>query len=73
MDDIKDGLRYIFQTNNSLTFCVSASGHAAMELSLCNLLEPNDILLIGVTGIWGERAADMASRYGLKKFLKKKK
>ncbi|XP_055526292.1 alanine--glyoxylate aminotransferase [Wyeomyia smithii] len=64
MDDIKEGIRYLFQTNNAATFCLSASGHGGMEATLCNLLEDGDILLIGHTGHWGDRAADMASRYG---------
>uniref|UniRef100_U5EHZ8 Alanine--glyoxylate aminotransferase n=1 Tax=Corethrella appendiculata TaxID=1370023 RepID=U5EHZ8_9DIPT len=64
MDDIKVGMQYIFQTKNPATLCVSASGHAGMEATLCNLLEDGDILLVGVTGHWGNRAADMGRRYG---------
>ncbi|ETN58525.1 serine-pyruvate aminotransferase, mitochondrial [Anopheles darlingi] len=64
MDDIKEGMRYLFQTRNAATFCLSASGHGGMEATLCNLLEDGDVILIGHTGHWGDRAADMASRYG---------
>ncbi|XP_058057202.1 alanine--glyoxylate aminotransferase [Anopheles bellator] len=64
MDDIKEGVRYLFQTRNAATFCLSASGHGGMEATLCNLLEDGDVVLIGHTGHWGDRAADMASRYG---------
>lgn len=64
MDEIKEGCQYIFQTKNPVTLCVSASGHGAMETALCNLIEDGDIVLIGVTGIWGQRASDMAKRYG---------
>ena len=28
MDDIKSGVQYIFQTNNTMTFALSATGHA---------------------------------------------
>ena len=28
MDDIKAGVQYIFQTNNTMTFALSATGHA---------------------------------------------
>lgn len=48
MDDIKDGIRYVFQTNNAATMCVSASGHAGMEASLTNLIEEGDVVLVGV-------------------------
>lgn len=64
MDDIKEGLKYVFQTRNALTLCISASGHGGMEAALCNLIEEGDVVLCGVTGLWGKRAADMASRYG---------
>lgn len=64
MDEIKEGVQYIFQTKNPVTMCVSASGHGAMEAALCNLIEDGDRVLIGVTGIWGQRAGDMARRHG---------
>lgn len=66
MDDIKEGCKYIFQTQNPVTLCVSASGHGAMETALCNLIEDGDRVLIGVTGIWGQRAGEMAKRHGAK-------
>lgn len=64
MDDIKEGIQYIFQTKNPLSLCVSASGHGGMETALCNLIEEGDVVLCGVTGLWGRRAGDMATRYG---------
>ncbi|CAO1373147.1 unnamed protein product [Diamesa hyperborea] len=64
MDDIKKGLKYLFQTMNPLTLCVSGPGHAGMEAAFCNLIEEGDVVLVCVTGIWGERAADMARRQG---------
>lgn len=64
MDDVKEGMKYLFQTRNPVTLCVSASGHGGMEASLCNLIETGDIVLCAVTGLWGRRAGDMATRYG---------
>ncbi|CAK9797800.1 Alanine--glyoxylate aminotransferase [Anthophora quadrimaculata] len=64
MDEIKAGLQYVFQTKNRLTLALSASGHGGMEACLINLLEPGDTILIVKCGIWGERAADMATRIG---------
>lgn len=64
MDDIKEGLKYVFQTRNAVTLCISASGHAGMEAALCNLIEEGDVVLCAVTGLWGRRAGDMAERYG---------
>lgn len=62
MDEIKAGLQYVFQTNNRLTLALSASGHGGMEACLINLLEPGETILVVKSGIWGERAADMATR-----------
>ncbi|CRL01310.1 CLUMA_CG014194, isoform A [Clunio marinus] len=64
MDDLKEGFKYLFQTTNPLTLCISASGHAGMETGLVNLLEKDDVILIAHSGIWGERAADMSKRIG---------
>ncbi len=69
MDDVKEGLRYAFQTKNNLTLAISGTGHAGMEAALVNLLERGDVILIGINGIWGERAADMANRQGTLQIL----
>lgn len=64
MDEIKQGIQYVFQTRNALTLVVSGSGHCAMETALFNLLEPGDSFLVGANGIWGMRAAEIAERIG---------
>lgn len=64
MDEIKQGIQYVFQTRNHLTLAVSGSGHCALEAALLNLLEPGDSFLVGVNGIWGQRAADIGERIG---------
>ncbi|KAE8604530.1 hypothetical protein XENTR_v10014735 [Xenopus tropicalis] len=64
MDDIKQGIRYAFQTQNNLTLAVSGSGHCAMETAIFNVVEKGDVVLIAVKGIWGERAGDIAERIG---------
>jgi len=64
MDDIKAGVQYIFQTNNEMTFALSATGHAAMECVMTNMLEAGRTVLIANNGIWGIRSQDMAKRQG---------
>lgn len=64
MDDVKAGIQYVFQTKNALTLALSATGHAAMEAVMVNMLERDDVVLIANNGIWGERAGDMATRAG---------
>lgn len=64
MDEIKDGVKYLFQTTNAITFCTSGSGSSAMETVLINLIEEGDEVLIGIIGAFGHRALDIASRCG---------
>jgi alanine-glyoxylate transaminase / serine-glyoxylate transaminase / serine-pyruvate transaminase len=66
MDEIGDLLRYTWQTENEMTIAVAGTGTAAMEATLANIVEPDDLVLIGVKGYFGNRLVDMASRYGAK-------
>ncbi len=64
MDDIQALLRFVFQTKNPVTLAISGTGSAGMEAAVCNFVEPGDSVLIAVKGYFGERIAEMASRYG---------
>ena len=64
MDDVQALLRYVFETNNRLTFPVSGTGSAGMEAALVNLLEPGEEVVICVNGYFGERMCEMATRIG---------
>lgn len=64
MDEVKEGLQYLFQTTNPVTFCTTGSGGAGMETVLSNLIEEGDVVLIAVTGAFGHRAINVATRYG---------
>ena len=57
-------LREVYQTTNTLTFPVSATGTAGMETCLVNLIEPGDAVIIGVNGVFGARMVDVAERCG---------
>jgi len=64
MNQVQEDLRYVFQTQNTLTIPVSGTGSAGMEAALCNFIEPGDPVLIGINGYFGERLYSMAGRYG---------
>ena len=64
MDEIQSLLRYAWQTQNRFTIPVSGTGSAAMEATLANIVEPKDVVLIGINGYFGNRLVDMACRYG---------
>ena len=66
MDDIKIMVQKTFQTENQLTFVVSAPGSAGMETCLVNLLEPGDEALVCVHGVFGNRMSDIVERCGAK-------
>jgi alanine-glyoxylate transaminase / serine-glyoxylate transaminase / serine-pyruvate transaminase len=66
MNELQDMLRDVFQTRNALTFPMSATGMAGMETCMVNLLEPGDKALICVTGYFGQRQVEVASRTGAK-------
>lgn len=63
LDEIGDQLRQVFRTEG-LAYAVSASGSGAMEASMTNLLEEDDVAIVGVAGFFAERMAEMARRTG---------
>jgi alanine-glyoxylate transaminase/serine-glyoxylate transaminase/serine-pyruvate transaminase len=64
MGEVQELLRYAWQTDNRMTIPVSGTGSAAMEATLANTVEPDDVVLVGVNGYFGHRLVDMAERYG---------
>lgn len=64
MDEVSEGLRSVFGTSNRMTFPVSGTGSAGMEAALANVLEPGDVAIVGINGVFGGRLAEMARRMG---------
>ncbi len=64
VEEIKSGLRSLFKTENSVTFPISGTGSAGMEFLLVNFIEPGDKFVVGVNGVFGGRAANLAKRLG---------
>jgi len=64
MEDTMSLLRYLFQTENKLTFPISATGSAGMEAGLCNFLEPGDVAVIANNGFFADRMINIALRCG---------
>jgi len=64
MDDVQEGLRYLFRTDNEYTFAVSGTGSAAMETAFTNLVEPGETVLVPSNGYFGERMGQVARRAG---------
>lgn len=58
-------LRKVFQTENALTFPVSATGMAGMECVVTNLMERGDEAIVCVNGVFGGRMVDVMERAGV--------
>ncbi|HEY9097460.1 MAG TPA: alanine--glyoxylate aminotransferase family protein [Thiobacillus sp.] len=64
MEQIKSMLRMAFQTENALTFPVSAPGSAGMEMCFVNLVEPGDKVIVCRNGVFGGRMMENVKRCG---------
>ena len=66
MGGVQELLRRVFQTENHMTFPISASGSGGIETAVVNVLEPGDEAIVCVNGVFSERMAEVAERTGAK-------
>jgi alanine-glyoxylate transaminase/serine-glyoxylate transaminase/serine-pyruvate transaminase len=64
LDETCERLRTVFRTGNALTLPVSGTGSAGMEAAFVNLVGPDDVVVVGVNGLFGQRMCDVAARCG---------
>ena len=64
MDELKELLRYAFQTENPVTFPVSGPGSVGMETCFVNLVEPGDKVVVCRNGAFGGRQLENVERTG---------
>lgn len=64
LDETMDRLRWAFATVNRLTLPLSGTGSAGMEACFVNLVRPDDVVVVGVNGLFGERMCEVAGRAG---------
>lgn len=65
LDDLRARLARVFRApEGALTLAVSGTGTSAMETAIANLAEPGKRALAIVTGYFGDRLAQMLTRYG---------
>jgi len=62
MGDVQVLLRRAFQTQNRITYPISASGSGGIEAAVCNPLEEGDECIICSNGMFSERMAVIAER-----------
>ncbi|HJW24200.1 MAG TPA: alanine--glyoxylate aminotransferase family protein [Rhodocyclaceae bacterium] len=64
MEELKELLRYTFQTTNPLTFPLSGPGSVGMEACFVNLVEPGDKVVVCRNGVFGGRMLENVERCG---------
>ena len=64
LDQIRERLKMVFQTENALTQVTPGTGTSGMECAVANLMEPDDKVLCCVHGYFGDRIRQMAERQG---------
>ena len=64
MEELKELLRYAFQTANDVTFPVSGPGSVGMETCFVNLVEPGDTVVVCRNGVFGGRMLENVRRCG---------
>jgi len=62
MGDVPVLLRKVFQTQNRITFPISASGSGGIEAAVLNPVEAGDECIVCVNGMFSERMAIIAER-----------
>jgi alanine-glyoxylate transaminase/serine-glyoxylate transaminase/serine-pyruvate transaminase len=66
MGGVQELMRRVFQTQNHITFPISASGTGGIETAVINVLEPGDEAIVCVNGVFSARMGEIADRTGAK-------
>jgi Serine-pyruvate aminotransferase/archaeal aspartate aminotransferase len=64
VEQVKEMARYVFQTQSARVLGVAGPASAAMEMAVCNLVEPGTKVLSVCNGFFSRRLAEMAIRCG---------
>ena len=64
MEELKSLLRYVYQTDNALTFPVSGPGSVGMEYCFVNMVAPGDKIVVCRNGVFGGRMIENVERCG---------
>ena len=64
LDETCSRLRTVFGADHPATLPLSGTGSAGMEAAFVNFVEPGDVAVVAVNGLFGERMCDVAARCG---------
>jgi aspartate aminotransferase-like enzyme len=63
LEEVTEGLKQVFRTRNEIIIFPSA-GTGAMEAAVANFVSPGEKVLVVSIGVFGERFAEIARRFG---------
>jgi alanine-glyoxylate transaminase/serine-glyoxylate transaminase/serine-pyruvate transaminase len=64
LDEVVSMLREVYRAREGLVFPLQSTGTSGMEAGIANLVEPGDTVVVGVSGYFGARIAELAARHG---------
>jgi alanine-glyoxylate transaminase / serine-glyoxylate transaminase / serine-pyruvate transaminase len=64
LDEVVAMLREVYRAGDGLVLPLQSTGTSGMEAGIVNLVEPGDTVVVGVSGYFGARIAEIAARHG---------
>ena len=64
LDEVVAMLGEVYRARDGLVLPLQSTGTSGMEAGIANLVEPGDTVIVGVSGYFGARIAEIAARHG---------
>jgi alanine-glyoxylate transaminase / serine-glyoxylate transaminase / serine-pyruvate transaminase len=64
LDEVVAMLAEVYRARDGLVFPLQSTGTSGMEAGIANLVEPGDTVIVGASGYFGARIAEIAARHG---------
>ena len=66
LDEVVEMLREVYGARDGVVLALQSTGTSGMEAGIVNLVEQGETVIVGVSGYFGARIAEMARRQGAK-------
>ena len=64
LDEVTEMLSEVYRARDGAVLALPSTGTSGMEAGIVNLVEPGETVVVGVSGYFGARLAEMAERRG---------
>jgi alanine-glyoxylate transaminase / serine-glyoxylate transaminase / serine-pyruvate transaminase len=64
LDEVVTMLTEVYRAHDGIVMPLQSTGTSGMEAGIVNLVEPGDTVVVGVSGYFGARIAEIARRHG---------